>query len=132
MSNSQNAQPSDYAATLLSKDGPGRIDYVLDPALGRGRMVIQHITPLCMMALVDFACTRCPNMPANPLDTGLGQWFSVNLCLEGRCEVIAGAQGFAVVKAGDCCVSCADTWPEEFSYPLGIYRGVELWLNTEL
>lgn len=132
MSTPQNTQPTDYAAALLSDDGPGYFDYVLDPALGNGRMRIQRITPFCLVALVDFACERCPNTPANPLDTGLGQWFSVNFCFEGRCEVNAGAQGFAVVKDGDCCVSCADTWPEEFHYPLGTYRGVELWLNTEL
>lgn len=110
----------------------GRIVYELDPVLGSGSMIIQRLSPMCLVALVDFACERCPNMPTNPLDTGQGRWFTVNCCFEGRCEVSAGSQGFAVVKAGDCCVSCADSWPEEFSYPLGIYRGIELWANTEL
>lgn len=112
--------------------GVGRIVYELDPVLGSGSMIIQRLSPMCFVALVDFACERCPNTPTNPLDTGHGRWFTVNCCFEGRCEVSAGSQGFAVVKAGDCCVSCADSWPEEFSYPLGIYRGIELWVNTEL
>lgn len=132
MDYSQKTQANGYATTLFSESGHGRLEYVLDPSLGSGSMVIQRITPLCLVSLVDFACTRCPNTPTNPLDTGCGRWFSVNYCFEGRCEVNAGAQGFAVVKTGDCCVSCADTWPEEFNYPLGVYRGVELWLNTEL
>lgn len=110
----------------------GRTLYELDPSLGRGNMVIQRLAPMCLVTLVDFACERCPNMPANPLDTGQGQWFTVNFCFKGRCEVNATNQGFAVVKAGDCCVSCAETWPEEFNYPLGVYQGVELWINTEL
>lgn len=110
----------------------GQITYELDSTLGSGNMVIRRLSPMCLVALVDFACERCPNMPSNPLDTGQGQWFTVNYCFEGRCEVNAGSRGFAVVKAGDCCVSCADSWPEEFSYPLGVYRGVELWINTEL
>lgn len=109
-----------------------RIVYELDATLGNGSMVIQRLSPTCLATLVNFTCERCPNMPSNPLDTGRGQWFTVNYCFEGRCEVNAGNQGFAVVKAGDCCVSCAETWPEEFSYPLGIYQGVELWINTEL
>lgn len=112
--------------------GAGQITYELDPTLGSGSMVIRRLSSTCLVALIDFTCERCPNMPSNPLDTGQGQWFTVNYCFEGRCEVNAGNQGFAVVKAGDCCVSCADSWPEEFSYPLGIYRGVELWINTEL
>lgn len=121
-------QVMDWART----GGVGRIVYELDPVLGSGSMIIQRLAPMCFVALVDFACERCPNTPTNPLDTGQGQWFTVNCCFEGRCEVSAGSQGFAVVKAGDCCVSCADSWPEEFSYPLGIYRGIELWVNTEL
>lgn len=122
------AQVMDWARS----GGSGRIVYELDPALGGGSMVIQRLAPMCFVALVDFSCERCPNTPSNPLDTGRGRWFTVNHCFEGRCEVNAGNQGFAVVKTGDCCVSCADSWPEEFSYPLGIYRGIELWINTEL
>ncbi len=110
----------------------GRLVYELDPALGSGNMVIQRLAPMCLAAIIDFSCERCPNMPSNPLDTGRGRWFTVNYCSEGRCEVSVDKQGFAVVKAGDCCVSCADSWPEEFNYPLGVYRGVELWINTEL
>lgn len=108
------------------------IIYELDSSLGRGSMTIQRLAPMCLVSLIDFACERCPNMPSNPLDTGQGRWFTVNYCFEGRCEASAGTQGFAVVKAGDCCVSCADSWPEEFCYPLAIYQGVELWINTEL
>lgn len=132
MNSSDHDQSSAYAAELLSDQGSGRLAYALDPALGHGTMTFQRITPTCLVALVDFACTHCPNSPTNPLDTGQGTWFSVNYCLEGRCEVSAGRQGYAVVKTGDCCVSCADEWPKEFNYPLGIYRGVELWINTEL
>lgn len=117
---------------LLSPEEAGRFDYVVDPSLGHGTMIMQRLTPSCLVVLVDIACTWYPNWPSNPLDTGEGQWFSVNYCFEGRCEVNAGSQGYAVVKAGDCCVSCADRWPEGFSYPLGLYRGVELWLNTEM
>lgn len=110
----------------------GRIVCELDPSIGDGSISVQRVAPMCLISLVDFTCERCPNMSSNSLGMDRGKWFTVNYCLEGRCEVDAGRQGFAVVKAGDCCVSCAESWPEEFRYPLGIYRGVELWVNTEL
>lgn len=47
------------------------------PALGtRDSAAAWRITPACLVVLVDFTCTWCPNTPGNLLDTGCGQWFS--------------------------------------------------------
>lgn len=55
----------------------------------------------------------------------------MNLCLEGRCEVWVPGSGFAVVKEGDCCISGSNAAPDDYRYPLGRYRGVELFVRTD-
>lgn len=100
--------------------------------IGHGEMTLELISPWFVAAKVDFTCDYCPNMTQNPLQQGEGRWLSVNYCHEGRCEVDMGPAGCAVVKADDFCISCADRWPDGFRYPAGCYRGVELWINTEL
>lgn len=109
----------------------GMVLTITEP-IGHGEMTLELISPWFVAAKVDFTCDYCPNMTQNPLQQGKGRWLSVNYCHEGRCEVDMGPAGCAVVKADDFCISCADRWPDGFRYPAGCYRGVELWINTEL
>lgn len=102
--------------------------------IGAGGMVVRPLSPHLFVAIVDFRCEACPNFPLeNPLFAGFrepGAIFTVNYCQEGRCEVALPGRGFAVVKPGDLCVSCVDAAPEEYRYPTGRYRGVELFAHA--
>ena len=108
----------------------------LEEPVGHGRMRGVAASPDFIAATVDFWCESCPNMVvASTREAGWfsrGTWFTVNYCLEGRCEVFVPHRGFAVVKASDCCISGSHTLPDEFRYPLGRYRGVELFVNTDI
>lgn len=122
---------------MASMEPGGFVTLTLKPPLGEGAMRLLPICPGFLAATVDFACERCPNVDEMASAPGLGlagagRWMSVNLCLAGRCEVSIPRQGYAVVKAGDCCVSCSNERPEDYRYPLGKYRGVELFLHTAL
>ena len=91
------------------------------------------LNPWLHAAIVDFECDSCPNLPSASLpESAEGTWFTVNLCQEGRCEVTIPGRGFAVVGVGDCCLSCTEDAPQAFSYPTGFYKGVELFINTQL
>ena len=98
----------------------------------RGRALSRGL----FIALVDFTCTRCPNIPSDtPLQLpsfSSGMWLTVNLCWEGRCEVDTPDGGLGVVAAGDLCVSYSRKRPAEFRYPSGRYRGVELFVNDRV
>lgn len=111
---------------------PRGMALTLSEPIGHGEMTLEFISPWFAAAKVDFACDYCPNMTQNPLQQGEGRWLSINYCYEGRCEVDIGPAGCDVVKADDFCISCDDRWPDGFRYPAGYYRGVELWINTEL
>lgn len=114
----------------------GAYELMLDDPLGSGIMRGRALSPYAFAATVDFTCFRCPNMAsaatANSRWFSDGMWFSVNLCLEGRCEVDIPGKGFAVVAAGDVCVSYSHEFPSEFRYPLGRYRGIEVFVNTAI
>lgn len=56
----------------------------------------------------------------------------MNRCIEGRCETLVPRLGVAVVSEGDVCVSASKTLPDEFSYPLSRYRGIEAFINTNI
>lgn len=107
----------------------------LSDPIGEGAMRGVMLSPYLFACVVDFKAERCPNLVFSERGKGKlagGRWFTANLCLEGRCEVGIARRGFAVVSRGDCCISYSSVMPEEFRYPLGRYRGVELFVNTEL
>lgn len=104
----------------------------LSEPIGQGEMILKCISPWFVAARIDFSCDYCPNMKQDTLQQGHGRWLSINYCEEGRCEVDMGSAGCAVVKAADLCISSADRWPDGFRYPSGRYRGIELWINTDL
>lgn len=114
----------------------GMYELSLCDPLGSGVMRGKALSPYAFAATVDFTCYRCPNMVSKTTaDTRWladGVWFSINLCLEGRCEVDIPGRGFAVVAAGDVCVSYSREFPSEFRYPLGYYRGVEVFVNASI
>lgn len=119
------------AGVRLESDDFGGMILQLEEPVGSGVMRTQPITPDFLAATVDFLCERCPSIAAPPeMAAAQGRWFSINYCVEGRCEVALPDVGCAVVKAGDCCVSGTDYRPKDFRYPLGSYRGIELWVNT--
>lgn len=117
---------------LISEDA-GSCTLVL---MDRGRASKMRFLPVTAhldASTVDFYVERCPSIsgPVAPPAGGSDDvWFTVNYCLEGRCEVVVPAGGFVVVEPGDVCVSYSDRLPEEFSYPLGRYRGVELFVSS--
>lgn len=108
----------------------------LSEPVGSGTMRARTLSPAALCATVDFACTSCPSIAISHLAERewftRGTWFTCNLCLEGRCEVSLPPEGFAVVAAGDFCVSCTKEYPHEYRYPSGRYRGIELFVNTLL
>ena len=104
----------------------------LSEPIGQGEMILKCISPWFVAARIDFSCDYCPNMKQDTLQQGHGRWLSINYCEEGRCEVDMGSAGCAAVKAADLCISSADRWPDGFRYPSGRYRGIELWINTDL
>ena len=111
-------------------------ELLLDEPLGRGTMRTFVVSPWFLASTVDFEVERCPNL-LPPQDGDAGRllddtWFSMNFCMEGRCEVLVPSEGFAVVGAGDFCVGHARTQPDEFRYPSGRYRGVELFVSTRV
>ena len=108
----------------------------LGEPLGRGAMRTFVVSPWFLASTVDFEVERCPNLlPPQEGDAGRlldDTWFSMNFCMEGRCEVLVPSEGFAVVGADDFCVAHARTQPGEFRYPSGRYRGVELFVSTRV
>lgn len=108
----------------------------LSEPVGTGTMRARLLSPAAFCATVDFACERCPNIAIRHIEEAewfqRGTWFTCNLCLEGRCEVSLPPDRFAVVAAGDFCVSCTREFPREYRYPSGRYRGIELFVNTLL
>lgn len=120
----------------LKVDEKGSFTLELSAPLGKGRMVGYAISPNAIVGQVDFQCPRCPNMTGtNTASSGAedsGTWFTINRCVEGRCETMVPHLGVAVVSEGDVCVSASKTLPNEFLYPLSYYRGIELFVNTNI
>lgn len=127
------AEPTGTSVSL-TPEGAYRLR--LSEPVGTGEMLGYAITPCLFVATVSFACTFCPNLSyeggAAQRWFSQGTWFSINLCLEGRCEVSVANEGSAVVAAGDLCVSCTQARPHGFSYPTGSYRGIEAFVCTDL
>ena len=114
----------------IERQAGDALELRLTSPVGFGTMKTRFVTPHLAVATVDFACEVCPIVPFTD-KTFSGFWergviFTVNLCLEGRCEVSLAGNGYAIVKPGDFCVSCTDAAPEEYRYPLGRYRGIEV------
>lgn len=120
----------------LEIDGKGSFTLELSAPLGQGKMVGYAISPNVIVSEVDFRCASCPNMtgPGTASSNGAesGVWFTVNRCIEGRCETLVPHLGVAVVSEGDVCISASKTLPDEFSYPLSRYCGIELFINTNI
>lgn len=133
-----NARPvsktwSPHKGVTLSQIKSNALLFSLSEPVGQGSMRIVSLCPWLYASTVSFKCNTCPNLPANNhLASNEGTWFTINLCLEGRCEVTIPGRGCAIVGAGDCCISCTDDTPQRFSYPMGAYEGVELFVNTKL
>lgn len=116
--------------TCVQKIGEDTLELRLEPPIGHGSMKARAVSPHFIVAVVDFTCESCPSVPFDDAAFS-GFWepgtiFTVNHCMEGRCEVSLPGQGYAIVKPGDFCVSCFDTAPDEYRYPLGRYQGVEV------
>ena len=120
----------------VRRTAEGAYELALSEPIGSGTMRGYALSPYAFAATVDFTCERCPSIAPegthNPRWFSEGTWFLGNLCLEGRCEVEIPDASFAVVAAGDFCVSCSNELPQEYRYPLGRYRGVEIFVNTRL
>lgn len=133
-----NARPvsktwSPHRGVTLSQVKSNALLFSLSEPVGQGSMHIVSLCPWLYASTVSFKCNTCPNLPANNhLASNEGTWFTINLCLGGRCEVTIPGRGCAIVGAGDCCISCTDDTPQCFSYPMGTYEGVELFVNTKL
>ena len=120
----------------LVEDPKGLFELQISKPVGSGSMRGRALSRGLFIALVDFTCTRCPNIPSDtPLQLpsfSNGMWLTVNLCWEGRCEVDIPDGGLGVVAAGDLCASYSRKRPAEFRYPSGRYRGVELFVNDRV
>lgn len=120
----------------LVEDPEGLFELQISKPVGSGSMRGRALSRGLFIALVDFTCTRCPNIPSDtPLQLpsfSSGMWLTVNLCWEGRCEVDIPDGGLSVVAAGDLCASYSRKRPAEFRYPSGRYRGVELFVNDRV
>ena len=133
--------------SLRAKDDR-TIELRLSEPIGRGAMTGHVLSPGLVACLVDFSCEECPNMaPESQDEQGQGaqgsraedgEWFSVNYCLEGRCETDIPHVGTAVVGEGDVCVSFSRSeggerhLPRSFRYPLARYVGIEVFVNTRI
>ena len=75
----------------LVEDPAGLFELQISKPVGSGSMRGRALSRGLFIALVDFTCTRCPNIPSDtPLQLpsfSSGMWLTVNLCWEGRCEV---------------------------------------------
>ena len=120
----------------LVEDPEGLFELQISKPVGSGSMRGRALSRGLFIALVDFTCTRCPNIPSDTLlqlpSFSSGMWLTVNLCWEGRCEVDIPDGGLGVVAAGDLCASYSLMRPAEFRYPSGRYRGVELFVNDRV
>lgn len=122
----------------MSADAEGSFTLVLSKPIGAGTMKGYAISQNLFVANVDFSCERCPNMAVpgigatDPAHEKRGVWFTINRCIEGRCETAIPESGVAVVAEGDVCVSCSTALPESFSYPLARYRGIELFVCCDI
>ena len=120
----------------LEADGSGTFSLELSAPLGKGKMAGYAVSPNVIVSEVDFRCSHCPNMTGPGTvasdDAHSGRWFTVNRCIEGRCETVVPNLGVAVVSEGDVCMSASHILPDAFSYPLSRYRGVELFVNTNI
>lgn len=89
----------------LVEDPEGLFELQISKPVGSGSMRGRALSRGLFIALVDFTCTRCPNIPSDtPLQLpsfSSGMWLTVNLCWEGRCEVDIPDGGLGVVAAGD-------------------------------
>ena len=122
----------------ISTDAEGSFTLVLSKPKGAGTMKGYAISQNLFVANVDFSCERCPNMAVpgigatDPVREKRGVWFTINRCIEGRCETAIPGSSVAVVAEGDVCVSCSSALPESFSYPLARYRGIELFVCCDI
>lgn len=124
----------------VTVDERGGYELVLGPPIGEGTMRGFMAAPGLFCCTVDFVdIVACPNIKPSGAGGGAqggwltdGTWFTVNYCMEGRCEVLTNDGGYALVKPGECCASCSETTPDEFAYPMRRYRGVELFVSTSV
>lgn len=120
----------------LDANPEGFFELRISHPVGNGSMRGRALSSGLFVALVDFECTQCPNVPPDlplPLPSfSRGTWLTVNLCWEGRCEVDIPDGGLAVVAAGDLCASHSRKRPAEFRYPSGRYRGIEVFVNERI
>ena len=120
----------------LEADGSGTFSLELSAPLGKGKMAGYAVSPNVIVSEVDFRCSHCPNMTGPGTvasdDAHSGRWFTVNRCIEGRRETVVPDLGVAVVSEGDVCMSASHILPDAFSHPLSRYRGVELFVNTNI
>lgn len=96
---------------------------------GNGIMHCYSITPQFYIASIDFHMDYCPLYSGNSIT--FPDW-TINYCIEGRCEVALPDGRTCIIRPGDCCVSNCDQLPSGYHYPLGHYKGIEIYLDTNL
>lgn len=97
---------------------------------GRGRMRTFFASPGFSVASVCFELEVCPILVNS--QNIRGRWLTLDYCQEGRCEVAMPGESAIVVKPGDCCLSVSKRLPDEYRYPLGLYRGIKLCFNEQV
>ena len=112
-------------------------ELLLDEPLGRGTMRTFVVSPWFLASTVDFEVERCPNLlPPQDGDAGrlLGRHVVLDELLHGG--PLRGAGAVRGLRRGGggrfLCVGHARTQPDEFRYPSGRYRGVELFVSTRV
>lgn len=82
------------------------------------------LLPGLLLTDIDLSCFVLPApFPLGP------RLATVNWCAVGRCEVDFADHGSLVVSKGELCISSA--LAQTFSYPTGVYRGFELFVNLD-
>ena len=81
-------------------------------------LVYYDLSPSVMLIDIDL---NCQNFPV--LADGSTKLFTINHCLQGRCEASSPVFGSTVVDGGLACISSNNA--QTFSYPTGRYRGFE-------
>lgn len=110
------------------QDGTGMLQ--IHGADGEGQMCFYMAAPGFIIALVDFAISRCPSVKVPDLD--YSGWITLNHCKAGRCEVTQINEKAIIVKPGDCCITGCSVLAEEYLYPTRHYQGMELLIHESI
>lgn len=109
---------------------PGKKIYEFQDESGNGEFRLYSITEKLLAADINLA-VRSFQYAESP-ELHQDGWIIINYCRKGRCEVSVPERGVTIIKPGDCTVNRTAVLPESYSYPLGFYEGIELFINPDL